>query len=137
MTNHVETTGFAAERQRLIREGELYRVKVVHSKALVANALHPDALFHGAVDHAVSLAQARFGGLLKPGGVLGGLAGLGGLGGSGGINFKALNYKKLLPYVMTAGSFIARKKLIKPVIGVVAVVGIGAYWLTRRNHPHG
>lgn len=128
MTNNGDTTSFAAERQRLIREGELYRVKVVHSKALVANALHPDALFHGAVDHAVSLAQARFGGLLKPGG---------GLGGIGGINFKALNYKKLLPYAMTVGSFIARKKLIKPVIGVVAVVGVGAYWLTRRNHPHG
>ena len=115
MTNHVETTGFAAERQRLIREGELYRVKVVHSKALVANALHPDALFHGAVDHAVGLAQARLGGLLQPGGLSG------------------FNYKALMPYALTIGSFIARKKLVKPALGVVAVLGLGAAWLTRRK----
>ncbi|HEX8404215.1 MAG TPA: hypothetical protein VF670_06320 [Duganella sp.] len=125
MTNNGDTTSFATDKQRLIREGELYRIKVVHSKALVANALHPDALFHGAVDHAVSLAQARLGGLIKPGG------------GLGSINFKALNYKALLPYAMTIGSFIARKKLIKPVIGVVAVAGLGVYWLSRRKRTHG
>jgi hypothetical protein len=125
MTNNGDTTTFAADKQRLIREGELYRIKVVHSKALVANALHPDALFHGAVDHAVSLAQARLGGLIKPGG------------GLSSFNFKALNYRAILPYVMTVGSFIARKKLIKPVIGVVAVAGLGVYWLTRRGRPHG
>ena len=62
MSNNGETNSFATDRQRLICEGELYRIKVVHAKALVANALHPDALFHGAVDHAVSLAQARLGG---------------------------------------------------------------------------
>jgi hypothetical protein len=125
MTNNGDTTTFATDKQRLIREGELYRIKVVHSKALVANALHPDALFHGAVDHAVSLAQARLGGLIKPGG------------GLSSFNYKALNYKALLPYVMTVGSFIARKKLIKPVIGVVAVAGLGVYWLSRRKRTHG
>jgi hypothetical protein len=37
----------------VIREGELYRIKLVHSKALVGQALQPDALLHGAVEHAV------------------------------------------------------------------------------------
>jgi hypothetical protein len=122
---HGESTPFAADKQRLIREGELYRIKVVHAKALVANALHPDALFHGAVDHAVGLAQARLGGLMKPGG-------LGSLG-----SLKSLNYRALLPYAMTVGSFIARKKLIKPVLGVAVVLGLGAAWLMRRKRVAG
>ncbi|USX25206.1 hypothetical protein NHH73_21735 [Oxalobacteraceae bacterium OTU3CINTB1] len=115
MTKDAESKLFDADKQRLIREGELYRIKVVHSKALVANALHPDALFHGAVDHAVGLAQARLGGLLQPGGMSG------------------FNYKALMPYALTVGSFIARKKLVKPALGVVAVLGLGAAWLMRRK----
>ncbi|SEN99167.1 hypothetical protein SAMN05428959_10458 [Duganella sp. CF517] len=119
MTKDAESTAFAADKQRLIREGELYRIKVVHSKALVANAMHPDALFHGAVDHAVGLAQARLGGLLQPGGMSG------------------FNYKALMPYALTVGSFIARKKLIKPALGVAAVLGLGAAWLMRRKRVTG
>lgn len=115
MTKDAESAAFDADKQRLIREGELYRIKVVHSKALVANALHPDALFHGAVDHAVGLAQARLGGLLQPGGLSG------------------FNYKALMPYALTVGSFIARKKLVKPALGVAAALGLGAAWLMRRK----
>jgi len=115
MTKDAESAAFDADKQRLIREGELYRIKVVHSKALVANALHPDALFHGAVDHAVGLAQARLGGLLQPGGLSG------------------FNYKALMPYALTGGSFIARKKLVKPALGVAAVLALGAAWLMRRK----
>jgi hypothetical protein len=115
MTKDAESAAFDADKQRLIREGELYRIKVVHSKALVAHALQPDALFHGAVDPAVGLALARLGGLLQPGGL-------------SGFNFKAL-----MPYALTVGSFIARKKLIKPALGVAAVLGLGAAWLMRRK----
>ncbi|MEO5932359.1 MAG: hypothetical protein ABIQ08_02240 [Duganella sp.] len=115
MTKDAQSAAFDADKQRLIREGELYRIKVVHSKAMVANALHPDALFHGAVDHAVGLAQARLGGLLQPGGL-------------SGFNFKAL-----MPYALTVGSFIARKKLVKPALAVAAALGLGAAWLTRRK----
>lgn len=115
MTKDAESAAFDADKQRLIREGELYRIKVVHSKALVANALHPDALFHGAVDHAVGLAQARLGGLLQPGGMSG------------------FNYKALMPYALTVGSFIARKKLVKPALGLATVLGLGAAWLMRRK----
>ena len=126
MSKEVKAAALAAQKQKLVREGELYRIKVVHAKALVANALHPDALFHGAVDHALGMAKARLGGLLQPGG----LSGLGGLGGLGGIGIKTL-----MPYALTVGSFIARKRLIKPAIGVAVVLGVGAAWLLRRKSP--
>lgn len=118
---HEDDAVLAAEKQRLIREGELLRIKVVHSKALVGQALQPDALMHGAVDHAVALAQARLGGLLQPGG--GGML--------GGLNFKSL--KSLMPYALTVGSFIARKRLIKPALAVAAVAGLGVAWLLRHK----
>ncbi|MYM83294.1 hypothetical protein GTP44_15170 [Duganella sp. FT50W] len=118
---HEDDAALAADKQRLIREGELLRIKVVHSKALVGQALQPDALMHGAVDHAVALAQARLGGLLQPGG--GGLL--------GGLNLKSL--RSLLPYALTVGSFIARKRLIKPVLVLTAVAGAGVAWLMRHQ----
>jgi len=125
MSNETEAAEFAAEKQRLIREGELYRIKVVHSKALVGNALHPDALFHSAVDHAVGMARARVGGLLQPGGLGGALSGA----------ISGFNIKSLLPYAMTVGSFVVRKRLIKPAIGVALVLGVGVAWLMRRKGP--
>ncbi|MET0267385.1 MAG: hypothetical protein ABW202_17440 [Duganella sp.] len=105
----------ATDIERLIREGELYRIKVVHAKALVAQALQPDALMHGAVDHAVGLAQARLGGLFQPGGL------------------SKVNFKAVMPYAISIGSFIARKRLIKPVLGVVALAGAGVAWLLHRK----
>lgn len=111
-----------ANKERLIREGELYRISVLHSKAQVVNALHPEALLHGAFDHAVGVAQARLGGLLGGGG-----------GGGGGGFLGSVNYKALMPYAITVGSFIARKRLIKPVLALT-VVGAGvAAWLLRRK----
>ena len=121
MSKETEAAEFAAEKQRLIREGELYRIKVVHSKALVGNALQPDALFHGAVEHAVGMARARLGGLLQPGGLGGALGGF--------------HIKSLLPYAMTLGSFVVRRRLIKPAIGVALVLGVGVAWLMRRKGP--
>lgn len=113
-----------ANKDRLIKEGELYRISVLHSKALVVNALHPEALLHGAFDHAVGVAQARLGGLLGGGG---------GSGGDGRSFLSGFNYKALMPYAITVGSFIARKRLIKPALALT-VVGAGvAAWLLRRK----
>ncbi|MYM68203.1 hypothetical protein GTP45_15385 [Pseudoduganella sp. FT55W] len=120
MSKQEDAAALAAEKQRIIREGELYRIKVVHSKALVGQALQPDALMHGAVEHAVGLAQARLGGLLQPGG-------------AGGFNFKSL--KSLMPYALTIGSFIARKRLVKPAIALAVVAGAGIAWLMRHKRP--
>ncbi|SHN30895.1 hypothetical protein SAMN05192549_107110 [Duganella sacchari] len=116
--SHQEEAAVAAEKLRLIREGELYRIKVVHAKALVTQALQPDALMHGAVEHAVGMAQARLGGLLQPGGL-------------SGLNFRSL--KSLMPYALTVGSFIARKRLIKPALALAVVAGAGVAWLLRHK----
>ena len=118
MSKQEDAVALAAEKQRIIREGELYRIKVVHSKALLGQALQPDALMHGAMEHAVGLAQARLGGLLQPGGL-------------GGLNFKSV--KSLMPYALTIGSFIARKRLIKPAIALATVAGVGIAWLLRHK----
>jgi len=103
------------QKERLIREGEYYRVGVIHAKAQVAQALRPEAILHEAVDQAIGLAQARFGGLLQPGGLSG------------------LKLSSLLPYALTLGTYIARKRLIKPALAVGAVVAVGAAWLMRRK----
>jgi hypothetical protein len=116
-----DEAALAAEKQKIIREGELYRIKLVHSKALVGQALQPDALMHGAIDHAVGLAQARLGGLLHGGA-------------SGGFSFSSLkSLRSLAPYALTVGSFIARRKLIKPALALATVAGIGVAWLMRRK----
>jgi hypothetical protein len=113
-----------ANKDRLIKEGELYRISVLHSKAQVVNALHPEALLHGAVDHAIGMAQARLGGLLGGGA---------GSGGGGGSFLGGFNYKALMPYAITVGSFIARKRLIKPVLALTVAGAAVAAWLLRRN----
>jgi len=117
MSKHESEAQLHAEKLRLIREGELYRVKVAHAKALVTQALQPEALLHGAVDHAVGMAQARLGGLLQPGG----LSGLG------------LNFKTLMPYALTIGSWVARKRLVKPAVALALAAGVGVAWLLRRT----
>ena len=115
MSKEAERAAVEADKQRLIREGELYRIKVVHAKALVGNALQPDAMLHGAVEQGLAMAQARLGGLLQPGGL------------------RNVNFKSLLPYALTVGSYIARKRLVKPVMGVALVAGLGMAWLLRRK----
>ena len=117
MSKQDDEAALAAEKQKLIREGELLRIKVVHSKALVAQALQPDALLHGAVDQAIGMAQARLGGLLQPGGLSG------------------VNFKSLMPYALTIGSYIARKRLVKPALALVVLAGAGVTWLWRRKSP--
>jgi len=123
VSKHEDEAALAAEKLRIIREGELWRIKLVHSKALVGQALQPDALMHGAIDHAVGLAQARLGGLLHSDG--------------GGFSLKSLaslgTLKSLMPYALTVGSFIARRKLIKPALILATAAGVGVAWLMRRK----
>lgn len=105
----------AADKARLILEGELYRVKVAHAKAQVTLATRPEALLHGAVEQALGLAQARFGALLQPGGLSG------------------LHLKTAMPVLLTVASYVWRKRLIKPALGVGAAVALAVTWLVRRK----
>jgi hypothetical protein len=106
----------AARKQRLVAEGQLYRVSLEHAKVNVAMALRPEALLHGVVDnllgHAAGLAGARMSGLLSPGGI---------------------NLRAVLPFLLTAGSFIMRRRLLKPAIGLGVVAGAAVLWYRSRG----
>jgi hypothetical protein len=115
MTKQAEQAALEAHKLRLIREGELYRISVVHAKMMVSNALQPEAVLHSAVEHAVGMAQARFGALLQPGGL------------------KGINFKAMMPYALTVGSFVARKRLVKPVLAFGVAVALGVGWLVRHR----
>lgn len=112
MSNDAHEAAMAAHKKRLIAEGQLYRVGIVHARARVAYALHPQALLHGAVEHMVGYASARVDGLLAPGG---------------------LGWKAALPYVLPALTFIARKKMFKPALGVGVAVAAAAAWLLQKR----
>ncbi|WUR15058.1 hypothetical protein E7V67_008100 [[Empedobacter] haloabium] len=121
--------GYAAAKARLIKEGELHRLGVAHSKHMVAQNLHPEVLLHGAVDMAIAAVQARFAGILaaKTAGMSGGDgSGLGGM--LGGINYKAL-----MPVAITVASFISKRRLTKPALAVGTVAAAVAGWYYRRK----
>lgn len=105
------------QKERLIRAGEYYRVGVIHAKAQLEHALRPEAVMQEALSQAVGLAQARFGSLL------GGAAD-----GAGGSVLS-----RLLPFALTLGSIIARRRLFKPALVVGAAVAVGVAWLMRRK----
>jgi hypothetical protein len=125
MAKKDEQAALAANKERLIKEGELYRLSVLQAKYQVVNALHPDRLLHDAMDHAVGAVQNRFGNLL---------GGLGGAGGAGLLNKLNLSsIKSLAPYALTVGSFILRRRLLKPALIVAAVAAVGVGFLLRRK----
>jgi len=117
MASREEIAALATAKERLVREGELYRLGTLRAKYQVAQALQPQALLHGAVDQAIGALQARLGSML--GGAAGGSAGL--------------SYKTLLPYAITIGSWIARKRMWKPALAVGVLAAAGAWWLMRRT----
>ena len=142
MSKEAQRAALAAAKEKLVREGELYRVSVVHARAQVANALRPDALVHGMIDHALGAVHQRFsalfGGLGGAGAAGGaGLAGLlgrlGGLAGVAALAKRGLRLRRVLPMAMSVGSFIARKRLVKPLLIASALAAAGGYWLMHRD----
>lgn len=127
MSKHLDSAAVAVAKERLVREGELYRVSVAHAKGQLAYALHPEALMHSAVDHAVGALHHRFGSLFS-GQHNGGLAGVAGLA-------SGLSLPKILPYAIKAGSFIVRRRLVKPVLLAGVAAAIAAFWINRK-HGH-
>jgi hypothetical protein len=140
MTNE-ERAAHAAAKEKLVLEGQLYRVSVVHAKAQLGNALRPDALVHSAIEHALGAVQHRFAGLFgghggregAPG--EGGTAALGGLASLAGIIgvVKGMGLTRALPIAIRVGSFVARRRLVKPAL-VAGVAALAAgLWLSRRK----
>jgi hypothetical protein len=110
----VEMT-LAERKAQLVRQGEYYRVGIVHAKAQVAQGARPDVLWHSAMDHAGWALRSRVDSLLHPTGA---------------------NLTMLMPVAMGALRFLARRHLVKPVAGVAAGVGALVWYLKhRRAHP--
>jgi hypothetical protein len=105
-----------AERKALlVRQGEYYRVGIVHAKAHVVQGARPDVLWHAAMDHAGWALRSRLDSLLHPTGA---------------------NITMLMPFAMGALRFLARRHLVKPVAGVAAGIGALVWYLKhRREHP--
>lgn len=101
-----------ARKRQLIAEGELYRVGIVHARANVGHALRPETLLQGVVETATGFAGHRVEALLAPGGA---------------------RLQTIMPYVLTALSFIGRKKLVKPALVLVAAAAGAAAWFRRKH----
>jgi len=98
---------------RLLRQGDFYRAGVVRAKAQVMHAARPEVMFHSALDHATWAVRSRIDSVLKPTGV---------------------NVASLMPYALTILGFLRQRRLMKPALGVAAVVaGIGWYLQKRRT----
>jgi hypothetical protein len=106
MQDAVEPASKAARKAQLLRDGEFYRVGIVHAKQRVMHSLSPNAIMHHAFEHAVGFATHRIDSVLAPTGV---------------------RLQALVPYAVTALSLFARKKLLKPVLGIALVaLAVGA-----------
>lgn len=104
--------GLAAEKARLIAQGDSYRAGLALARAQMGQSLRPDALLHGALEQALGFASSGLEHLLAPTG---------------------LKAQTMLPYVLATLSFIARKKLVKPAIGLAAAALGAAWWMRRKG----
>lgn len=110
MIKGAQNTLLAAEKRKLIADGELYRVGLVCAKALVAQELRPEALWQGVLSHALGFAAKHVEHILAPSG---------------------LRLQSVMPYLLTGMSLIARKKMVKPALGVI--VALAVTWLIRKK----
>lgn len=102
----------AERKTRLLRQGDFYRAGIVRAKAQVVHGARPDVLFHSAIDHATWAVRSRVDSVLKPTGI---------------------SVASLMPYAVTVLGFLRRRRLVKPALGVAAVVaGVGWYLQQRR-----
>lgn len=115
MSKDAAAAALAAHKNRLIGEGELYRVRLALAKAHVGAALRPEALLHEALGQAGRFAGNRLDGLLGPTG---------------------LRWQSVMPLVLTALSFIGRRRLVKPALGV-GLAAVAVAWLLRRRAAAG
>jgi hypothetical protein len=100
---------------RLIRQGEFYRVGVVHAKAQLQHAARPETLFHSALDHAASAVRSRADSLLTPTGA---------------------SVASITPYALAIYRFVRHRKLGKASIGVALVLAGVGWYLQRRRTAH-
>jgi hypothetical protein len=95
---------------RLLRQGDFYRAGIVQAKAHIKHGAKPETIFHNAMDHATFALRSRVDGLLRPTGI---------------------NVGSVMPYAMSIISFINRRRLHKPALGVAVLMGAAAWYAQR------
>ena len=103
----------ATRKARLKRQADFYRVGIVHAKASIKQGARPEALFHKALDHASWTLRSRVDSLLRPTGI---------------------NVASVMPFAVSMLSFIRRRHLIKPALGVLAAAAGAAFYVQQRRH---
>ena len=96
---------------RLLRQGDFYRAGIVQAKARIKHGAKPETIFHNAMDHATFALRSRLDGLLRPTGI---------------------NVGTVVPYAMSVISFINRRRLHKPALGVAVLIA-AATWYAQRH----
>lgn len=108
-----ESRSEVSERKaRLLRQGDFYRAGIVQAKAHIKHGAKPETIFHNAMDHATFALRSRVDGLLRPTGI---------------------NVGTVMPYAMSIISFINRRRLHKPALGVAVLVGVAAWYANRQR----
>jgi hypothetical protein len=105
----------AERKARLLRQGEFYRVSIVHAKAHVKQGARPEALFHRALDHATFALRTRVDGLLRPTGT---------------------SVTSMMPYALSILGFLSKRRLLKPALGVGVVIAAAAWYVQRQRQQH-
>jgi C4-dicarboxylate-specific signal transduction histidine kinase len=100
------------QRAELLREGEFYRSGLAHAKAQIKHAARPEVMFHSVVDHATWALRSRADALLKPTGA---------------------NVSALAPYALTVLSFIRKRRLGKPALGLALLAGVAGWYVQRKR----
>jgi hypothetical protein len=116
MNDAVQAAALADRKAKLLLDGAIYRVGIVHAKATVARGLRAESLIHNAVEDAIGFAGTRLEAVLAP------------IGG---------RFQLLMPLAVAAFSYLSRKKLLKPAIGAGLVVAAVAAVAGRRNRSSG
>jgi len=104
--------GLEERKAQLVRQGEFYRVGVVHAKEQVKHEARPDALFHAAMDQATWAVRARVDSLLHPTGA---------------------SVASIMPYALGILGFIRRRRMGKAALGAALVLGGVGWYLQQRR----
>lgn len=102
----------AERKEQLLRQAQFYRVGAVHAKAQLKQAARPEALFHSVVDHATWALRSRVDGLLQPTGT---------------------SVATLMPYIVTAITFVRRRKTGAASLAVSLALAAVGFMLRRRQ----
>jgi hypothetical protein len=116
MNDAVKEAALADRKAKLLLDGAVYRVGIVHAKATVAHGLRAESLMQSAVENTIGFAGVQLKAVLAP----------------TGSRFAAL-----MPLAVAAFSYLSRKKLLKPAIGAGLVVAAAVAVAGQRSRSSG